>query len=358
MEQRLNTLAALLPEDADAALIISAENRRYFTDFVSSLGYLLVSRRGSWLFVDSRYEEAAREQAKNCTVVLFRSLQDSLGDCLKTHGLKRIMLEGSAFTLNDAADMDKLLETVGAVSIKSNRLDSLMVKMRIIKTADEIEAMRKAQKLTEDALNETMKLIREGVTELELALDLEFRMRRAGAESVSFDLIVLTGTATSMPHGVPSQRKVKNGDFVLFDIGATVDGYHSDMTRTVVYGKADEDMKRVYRTVLQAQQNGLDAVRSGAACRDVDCAARDTILQAGFGKYFGHSTGHGVGLEIHEAPSVSSTEILKLQSGMVITVEPGIYLPGRFGVRIEDMVAVTTDGYVNLVSQPKELIEL
>lgn len=358
MEQRLNTLAALLPDDADAALIISGENRRYFTNFISSLGYLLVSREQSWLFVDSRYEEAARAQAKNCTVVLFRRLRDSLGDCLKSHGLKNILLEGSAFTLNSAAEMDELLASVGAVSIKSKKLDELIGKMRIIKTTEEIEMMRKAQRITEDALNETMKLIKEGVTELELSLDLEFRMRRAGAESVSFDLIVLTGAATSMPHGVPSPRKVKNGDFVLFDIGATVNGYHSDMTRTVVCGKADSTMKRVYRTVLQAQQNGLDAVRSGVTCGEVDRAARDTIAQAGFGEYFGHSTGHGVGLEIHEAPSVAPGHPTVLQSGMIITVEPGIYLPGQFGVRIEDMVAVTNDGCINLAAQPKELIEL
>ncbi len=358
MEERLKTLAVLLPEEADAALIISGENRRYYTNFISSLGYLLVTREKSWLFVDSRYEEAARAQAKGCEVVLFRKLRNALGDCLKSHGLKRILLEGSAFTLNSAAEMDELLESVGAVSIKSRRLDEIISSMRIIKTADEIEKMRKAQRITENALNETMKLIKEGVSELDLSLDLEFRMRRAGAESVSFDLIVLTGTTTSMPHGVPSERKVKNGDFVLFDIGATVDGYHSDMTRTVVCGKADSMMKRVYQTVLQAQQNGLAAVRSGATCGEVDFAARSTIDQAGFGEYFGHSTGHGVGLEIHEAPSVSPESAFVLQSGMVVTVEPGIYLPGKFGVRIEDMVAVTGDGCINLAVQPKELIEL
>ena len=358
MEQRIKTLSSLLPQEADAALIISGENRRYFTGFTSSLGYLLVTRRESWLFVDSRYQEAAAAQAKNCTVVPFKKLKDSLGDCLRTNGIKKVMLEGSAFTLNSAADMDELLEGAGASAIKSKRLDEMIGKLRIIKTSDEIEKMRTAQRITEDALNETMKLIKEGVTELELSLDLEFRMRRAGAESVSFDLIVLTGAATSMPHGVPSQRRVKNGDFVLFDIGATVDGYHSDMTRTVAYGSADSSMKRVYETVLRAQKNGLEAVRAGATCGAVDLAARSYIDQAGFGEYFGHSTGHGVGLEIHESPSVSPENDFVLQSGMVVTVEPGIYLPGSFGVRIEDMVVVTNDGCIDLASQPKELIVL
>lgn len=348
----------MLPDDADAALIISGTNRLYFTDFISSLGYLLVTRNGSYLFVDSRYEEAAKKQAKNCTVVLFRKLADSLGDIIAQNKIKNVLLEGSAFTLNEAAYIENILSGAGACAVKSGTLDKLISKLRITKTSAEIEKMRSAQRITEDALKSTLRFIKEGVSERDIALELEFRMRKAGAQSVSFDLIVLAGAKTSMPHGVPDSTKVKNGDFLLFDIGATVDGYHSDMTRTYVLGKADSTQKRVYNTVLQAQLNALEAVREGVSCGDVDSAARSYIDQAGFEGLFGHSTGHGVGLEIHEAPTVSPGNSLILRSGMVITVEPGIYIPEKFGVRIEDMVVVSSDGCINLASLPKELIEL
>ena len=281
MNTRISSLISLLPENADAAVIISNENRRYFTDFVSSLGYLIATREKAYLLVDSRYEEAAGKQAKNCTVVPFRKLGDSFGDIIGN--------------------------------------------------------------------------IKEGMTEKDIALDLEFIMRKSGAESVSFDLIALAGENTSMPHGVPSQRRIKRGDLLLFDIGATVDGYHSDMTRTYAFGFAGDKVKRVYDTVLHAQLAALAAVHSGAKCSDIDRAAREYIDNAGYQGLFGHSTGHGVGLEIHESPSVSPNNDFVLQSGMVITVEPGIYIPGEFGIRIEDMVVVTNDGYINFASLPKEL---
>ena len=358
MENRIMTLSSLLPDHADAALIISAENRRYFTDFVSSLGYLLVTRKKAFLFVDSRYEEAAGRQAKNCQVVPFRKLKNDLSDIIRTEGLHSVLAEGSAFTLNDAAAIEGILSGADAKLIKTNELDRLTERMRITKTSEETERIRQAQNLTENALRQTVRLIKEGVSERELALELEYRMRRSGADGVSFDLIVLTGEATSMPHGVPSDRRVKNGDFILFDIGATVDGYHSDMTRTFAYGAADSTMKRIYQTVLTAQTNAISAVRSGISCGLVDSAARDYISHAGFGEYFGHSTGHGVGLNIHEAPSVSPGSEVVLESGMVVTVEPGIYLPGKFGVRIEDMVVVTKDGCIDLTAYPKELTVL
>ena len=358
MEDHVSILRALAPEDTDGMLVISNENRRYFTGFVSSLGYLLITKNDAFLLVDSRYREAAEEQAKNCRVVPFKKLSDTLGGLISDNGVKSVMLEGSAFTLNEAAKIEKIINNAGASAIKTDALDKLIGRLRIIKSNDEIDKMRKAQKITEDALYETMKLIKEGVSEKELALELEFRMRRTQAEGVSFDLIVLTGSKTSMPHGVPGDNKVKNGDFVLFDIGATVDGYHSDMTRTVAFGKTDQTQRRIYNTVLGAQLEGLAAVKEGVSCGAVDMASRSYINNAGYGEYFGHSTGHGVGLEIHEEPSVSPDNPLILRSGMVITVEPGIYLPGKFGVRIEDMVVVSAGGCVDLAAMPKELIEL
>lgn len=358
MDSRIAVLTSILPQDCDGALIVSETNRRYLTDFVSSLGYLFITREKAILLVDSRYEEAAKNRAQHCEVVLFHKLYDDIKELLIKYRLKRVLLEGSAFTLNETEKMETAFRQAGTEAVKTSELDRLISSMRVIKTAYEIEKMRQAQKLTERAFNETIKLIKEGVTERELALELEFRMRRAGADGVSFDLIVLTGAKTSMPHGVPGYQTVHYGDFVLFDIGATVDGYHSDMTRTVAYGKVSDSQRRIYKTVLQAQLNALEAVHEGARCGEVDKAARSYIDQAGYQGFFGHSTGHGVGLDIHESPSVSPNSDYMLHSGMVITVEPGIYVPGRCGVRIEDMVMVTTEGHVNLASLPKSLLEL
>lgn len=358
MNASLELLASMLPENADAALIISNENRRYFTGFVSSLGYLLLTRTQAYLLVDFRYGEAAKANAKGCEVIDYSEFSTALGELIKRQEIHSVMLEGSAFTLNEAERIDKILKDNGAKSIHSSELDKLISKLRINKTSSEVDKIIKAQRITEQALTETLKLVKEGVTEQEIALELEYRMRRLGAQGVSFDLIVIAGEKTSMPHGVPGENQIKAGDFITFDIGALYDGYHSDMTRTYAFGYATDKQKRVYNTVYEAQKLGLEAVKSGVICRDVDRAAREYIYHAGFEGFFGHSTGHGVGLEIHEQPFVSSKSDTVLQSGMVITVEPGIYLPGEFGVRIEDMVVVTADGCINLATLPKELIIL
>lgn len=358
MDSKLEILASMFPEEADGAVIISNENRRYFTGFVSSLGYLFVTRTKAYLLVDFRYEEAARKNAKGCEVVLFTNLGNSLADIIKRHNIKKIMLEGSAFTINQAEIIDKIVNTSGAETIKTSELDSIISKMRIIKTSEEIDKIIKAQRIAENALTDTLKLIKEGVAERDLELELEYKMKKLGADGISFDLIVIAGEKTSMPHGIPGNNKIKPGDFITFDIGATFEGYHSDMTRTYAYGFASEKQKRVYNTVLQAQLKGLAAVHEGALCSEIDNAARSYIYQAGFEGFFGHSTGHGVGLEIHEEPSVSPKNDEKLKTGMIITVEPGIYLPGEFGVRIEDMAAVTSNGCTNLAVLPKDLIIL
>ena len=358
MHTRLATLRSFLPQEADAALIISETNRRYLTGFISSLGYLFVSREKAVLLVDSRYEEAARAQVDNCEVRLFHDLSQDIPALLREWHLKSILLEGSAFTLNETARIEGFFRTADASAIKTTELDKILNRMRLFKSNDEINKMMYAQHLTEEAFNETIKLIKEGVSEKDLALDLEFRMRQAGADGVSFDLIVLTGAKTSMPHGVPGQETVHHGDFILFDIGATFKGYHSDMTRTVAFGTVNQTQRRIYQTVLQAQKNALAMVKDGVSCRQVDRAARSYIDEAGYQGCFGHSTGHGVGLEIHESPSVAPNNDFILNSGMVITIEPGIYVPGQCGVHIEDMVPVTKEGCLNLVNLPKELIEL
>ena len=355
MNSSIGMLAAMLPGQADAALIISGENRRYFTGFVSSAGYLLVTRNNAYLFVDFRYAEAAKSIAAGCEVISFSDFGKEFAAVLQKENVKSLLYEGSAFTLSQAARIDEILTKCGAEGIRSDDADRCISKLRIIKTAHETEKIITAQRITEQALKDTLKLVREGVAERDLALELEYRMRKLGADGISFDLIVIAGQKTSMPHGVPGENRIRPGDFITFDIGALYRGYHSDMTRTYAYGYVNDKQKRIYSVVKQAQQLALDAVKAGVRCCDVDKAAREYIYHAGFEGCFGHSTGHGVGLEIHEQPFVSSKNENALESGMVITVEPGVYLPGEFGVRIEDMVTVTSEGCINLATLSKEL---
>lgn len=351
-------LAHLIPSYADAVLIYSQVNRKYFTGFVSSLGYLLVTKHDTYLFVDFRYAEAARAIAKNCKVVQFKKFNESLKEVIEHENLRVIMLEGSAFTLNMISDLEEIFKLCKVSTIKSDELDKIISRMRAIKSDAEIEMMQRAAKLTEEALTETLKRIEVGVCERDLALFMEMYMRKNGAKGVAFDLIIISGKKTSMPHGVPDDKKIERGDLITLDIGADIDGYKSDMTRTVALGEVSDYQTKVYNVVRNAQQAALNKIRDGAACGEVDKAARDIINAAGFEGCFGHATGHGVGLDIHEKPSLSQNNSYKLVSGMVVTSEPGIYLDNEFGVRIEDMVLVTKDGYKNFNSFTKDLIIL
>ncbi|MFQ8599944.1 MAG: M24 family metallopeptidase [Oscillospiraceae bacterium] len=222
----------------------------------------------------------------------------------------------------------------------------------------EIQKIEQAQALTESTFSHILSVIRAGVTEREIALEMEFFMRRQGADGVSFDFIVVSGNNSSLPHGVPTGKAVEKGDFITMDFGALVDGYHSDMTRTIAVGCVDEEQRRVYDTVLRAQRAALSAIRAGMRCSDADRAAREVIDGAGYAGCFGHGLGHGVGVEIHEAPNLSPRSAEILEPGMVVTVEPGIYIENRYGVRIEDMVVVQKGGCRNLTASPKELIIL
>jgi Xaa-Pro aminopeptidase len=266
------------------------------------------------------------------------------------------MLEGSAFTLNEAANMEQIISSAGAAVIKSNELDNLIARMRIIKTANEVENIRTAQRITEEALSETLKLINDRITEKDLALELEYRMRKKGADGISFDLITISGKKTSMPHGVPGDRKIQKGDFITMDFGVIYQGYCSDMTRTVALGHATEEMKKVYDTVLQAQLAGIAATKAGVTGKQIDAAARQVITDAGYGDYFGHGYGHSLGMEVHESPNCNPKGETPMAENMVTSAEPGIYLPGKFGVRIEDVVVFTKDGCEILTASPKNLI--
>ncbi|MBP1533676.1 MAG: aminopeptidase P family protein [Ruminococcus sp.] len=356
---RLETLQAGLKNIADCAIITDEVGRRYFTGMRSSAGTVLVFPEESFLIIDFRYIEKARNTVKNCEVILEASGAEAkyaqLNDLISKHGAKTIAIDSQTLTVAELATMRNFLD---AEIPADGRFGGLIRKIRMIKDREEIDKMIAAQRIAESGLEYMFSTIKEGKTERELQLALDYFMLSHGAEALSFDTIVLTGKNTSLPHGVPSDSKVKNGDFVLMDFGAVVDGYHSDMTRTVCVGQPSDKMRKVYDIVLKAQLAALDKVRAGITGKELDGIARDIITAEGYGECFGHSLGHGVGVEIHEMPYASPSSKAVLQENSIVTVEPGIYIEGEFGVRIEDFVVVKADGCENMTLAPKELMIL
>ncbi len=352
--RKIDELKNSLPDGADCAVISSDINRRYFTGMKSSAGTLLVFRDAAYLIIDFRYIEKAQKTVTDCDVILQGRLYEQLLELMKNHGAKTAAIESDTVTVSQLADMKKRLADVEIIS--DDRLSTVIKNMRIIKTADEIEKIKAAQLIAEKAFDEVLNFIKPGVTEKEIALTLDFYMLRNGAEALSFDTIALSGKNTSLPHGVPSDKKVCGGEFVLMDYGAVVDGYHSDMTRTVCVGSPSEKMTEIYNIVLKAQEESLNGAKSGMEAKQLDKIARDIIASAGYGENFGHSLGHGVGMEIHEAPNASPSSDEILRENMVVTVEPGIYIPDEFGVRIEDFIVIKHENSLNLTSCNKKLI--
>lgn len=341
---------------SDAALIVSPENRFYFTNFASSDGFLLVSADRAVFITDGRYIEAAQKAVKNCEVMLQSHTISQIKDVLTALGAKSVAVEAERMTLKQYAEFARALDGIDVVC--DGELDVVIEKIRSIKSKAQVEKIIKAQRIAEAAFEHILTFIKEGVTEKEVALELDYYMLSHGAEGLSFETIAVSGKNSSKPHGVPSDKKIEKGDFVTMDFGAVVEGYHSDMTRTVAVGFVTDEQKNVYETVLKAQAAAQTAASSGVCCADVDKAARDVIENAGYGEYFNHSTGHGVGVEIHEYPRLSKLCKTALSVGNVVTDEPGIYIPEKFGVRIEDMLLITENGCENLTRAPKELIIL
>lgn len=355
-KNRIEKLRNILKSDKEAALITNEINVGYFSGFHHSEGVMLITQTRATLFVDFRYIEAAQKYAECDVKCITSGFSDSVAELCKSENINRIYLEASDITLSRFNNYKKCFDENSIELDVSTDLDKKISDIRIIKTDDEFQKILKAQQIAEEAYLEVLNYIKPNVSERRIALELEYLMKKTGAERVSFDLITITGKKTSLPHGVPSDDLISVGDFFTMDFGAVYDGYHSDTTRTVAVGSATDEMKNVYSIVLKAQLAALDTIKSGIKSSDVDMAARNIIEKSGYGKYFGHATGHGVGLEIHESPSVSPKSETVLKNGMVITDEPGIYLPGKFGVRIEDMLFVTDDGCKNFVTLPKELI--
>ena len=351
-EKRVNAVKNMLT-GSQAALVTDETSIFYFTGFPHSEGYLLITQDNSYLLVDFRYIEAAENTVKTSKVVIFSNPFETINELISSNNITEILLEADKVTLSSFKSMQKNLK---AHLLETEQLSEKLKELRIIKSADEVEKLKTAQNIAEKAYLEVLNMVKPGVTERQIALELEYLMKKHGAERIAFDLITVTGKKTSLPHGVPGDVKVKRGDFVTFDIGAVFDGYHSDMTRTVAVGEVSDDQRKIYDIVLESHLAGLDAVKAGVSCFDIDKVCRDIISINGYGKYFGHGTGHGVGLEIHEEPRVSPKGTEVLSSGMIITVEPGIYLPDKFGVRIEDTVLVTDDGCETFAHIPKELI--
>lgn len=350
-------LKEFLKDKNSAALITSEENVRYFTSFSSTNGYLLVTGERSVFLTDSRYIEAAESCVLGCDEVKeIKSISETLVPLITSMGVSAIHIEADRMTVASLGGYRRLLPDVSFVT--DGALDREINLMRSVKTREEVQKIEKAQRIAEKAFDHILTFISAGKTEREISLELDYAMLRGGADALSFETIAVAGKNGSKPHGVPGENTVKSGDFLTLDFGAVVGGYHSDMTRTVAVGTVAGEQARVYETVLAAQKAGLLAVKSGESCRDVDEVSRKIIRDAGYGEYFGHGLGHGVGAEIHEFPSLSPKSEAVLQSGSVVTVEPGIYLPGKFGVRIEDMVLVTDSGCINFTKSEKELIVL
>ena len=349
--------AEMINKGADAAIISNKIHQRYLSHFDFDDGLVLVTRGESYLITDFRYTEAAKAQSdKGLEVVApAEGMLNFIAGKLHALGIHSVGFEEATLAYAGLERMKKVLDGVELVSGASALLDGL----REFKDEDELKYTAQAQDIADAAFRHILKFIKPEMTELEVALELEFFMRRQGAEGIAFETIAVSGSASSMPHGVPRPVKLEKG-FLTMDYGAKVNGYCSDMTRTVVLGKADADMKKLYDTVLKAQLAALDVIEEGADCRGVDKVARDIIYGAGYEGCFGHGLGHGVGMYIHEAPRLSqgAKEGAKLISGQIVTVEPGIYLEGKYGCRIEDMVCVQPGGKHNFTHSPKEMIEL
>ena len=348
---------ALARQGLDAILLTDEKNQRYATGFAFTDGAVVVGREKAWLLTDSRYIEAAEKIAGGCCAVQMfdreHSLSGLISAALKESGAEKLAAEDEKLSHARWAAFEKLL---GRTLLPAG---GLMMSLRASKSASEIESMIRAQRISEKALEEVLHIIKPGMTEKEVMAELVYYMLKFGSEGNSFDPIVVTGKNTSMPHGVPGDTVIRDGDFITMDFGSLSDGYCSDMTRTVAVGHATEEMKTVYYTVLEAQLAGIAAARSGIPGKLIDQAARDVIEKAGYGEYFGHGFGHSLGLDIHEPPMAGPRGEAPMAENDLCSAEPGIYIPGKFGVRIEDVMIIRKDGAEVITKAPKsELIVL
>jgi Xaa-Pro aminopeptidase len=344
----------MVKRQVEALLVTNDINRRYLTGFTGTSGYVLITAQRAYLLTDFRYMEQAGKQAVGFEVVKhLPDAIDTVRELLQSLGLKRLGFEQDSVTYGTYQAYAASLQGIDLVPTHQ-----WVELLRMIKDSDEQRIMQEAADLADKTFNHLLGYVKPGLTERDVALEIEFFMRKHGAKSSSFDTIVASGERSALPHGVASDKVLQANEFVTFDFGAYYQGYCSDLTRTVFIGKPTDRHKEIYELVLSAQLRTLDGLKPGMTGKQGDALARDVIEQAGYGEQFGHGTGHGFGMEIHEAPRLSKQGAIVLQPGMAVTVEPGIYIPGFGGVRIEDDVIMTDSGIHILTHSPKELIEI
>lgn len=340
-------------KEIDGLLILSDKNRRYITGFTGTSGAVLIMEESAKLVTDFRYVEQAEDQVNDFEIIEHQGpMSNEIAAQFQATGTKRIGFEKDHLTYGIYETFnDKIEGEMVPVS-------GIVEELRMIKTQDEISILKDAAKIADDAFDHILSFIKPGVKEIEVSNELEFFMRKQGATSSSFDIIVASGYRSALPHGVASEKEIESGELVTLDFGALYKGYCSDITRTVAVGEISEKQKEIYSTVLEAQKKGMDGLKAGLTGKEADALTRDVINEKGYGRYFGHSTGHGIGLDVHEGPGLSHRSDVELKPGMVVTVEPGVYVQGTGGCRIEDDTVITENGNEPLNHSPKELIIL
>lgn len=336
----------------DGMLISSNYNRRYITGFTGTAGVVLISENEAKFITDFRYVEQANEQATGFEVIEHQKpIIEEVANQLKLMGIKKLGFEKTHVTYSTYEEYEK-----NFLQVELTPVSGLIEKLRLIKETQEIKILKEAAQIADAAFDHIIQYIKPGLTELEVSNELEFFMRRAGAVSSSFDIIVASGIRSALPHGVATNKVIKKGELVTLDFGAYYKGYCSDITRTIAVGKPSSELEKIYNTVYEAQMRGMSGIKPGITGKQADALTRDYIREQGYGEYFGHSTGHGLGMEVHEGPGLSMKSDTILEPGMVVTVEPGIYISGVGGTRIEDDTVITENGNESLTHSTKELL--
>ncbi|MCP1125115.1 MULTISPECIES: Xaa-Pro dipeptidase [Bacillus] len=353
MEKLTKLRSAFGEAGIDGILLTNQHSRRYMTNFTGTAGVVLISNERALFITDFRYVEQAQKQTVGYEIVQHTgAILEEVAKQVKDLGIQKLGFEQDTLTYSSYTAYK---EEVDAEFVATS---GIVEKLRLIKTDSEIKILKEAAQIADAAFEHILSFIRPGVSEIEVSNELEFFMRKQGATSSSFDIIVASGLRSALPHGVASEKLIENGDFVTLDFGAYYKGYCSDITRTIAVGEPSDKLKEIYNIVLEAQLCGVNGIKAGLTGREADALTRDYITEKGYGEYFGHSTGHGIGLEIHEGPSLAFRSETVLEPGMIVTVEPGIYIPNVGGVRIEDDIIVTAEGNEVLTKSPKELIIL
>lgn len=355
MKRAEQLLKLLEQKGLDSLFLNNVQNIRYISGYTGEDSYILISPKGKWFITDYRYSEQAEKECKDFEVICRNRQEVSLGQCveqiLKEHGLTSMGFERDHINFGMIEDIKDNLVDVEAVPTSG-----LVEMLRYVKDDHEIDLMRRAAAIADQAFEKLMTVIKVGMTEAEVAIELEYYLKQFGADGIAFDTILLAGARTSMPHGIPSDKVIEKGDFITIDFGALYKGYRSDMTRTFVMGEASEEQIRLYNSVLEAQKVGVATVQAGISGKEPDDRVKAILERDNYYEYAGKGLGHGVGLNIHERPFLSQICRDQLKENCAITIEPGVYIPGFGGVRVEDTVVVTESGCEILTKTPKELL--